>query len=103
MSDSLFFVLVSMPTQARNSSFLLSGRFFRVAAALGLALLAQTAHADGGMWPFHNVPVEQIITAHLHLLFSGMVVEDCWSFRVTRNVDLTLEEEDADAPGSDAG
>ncbi len=42
------------------------------------------------------VPVEQIITAHLHLLFSGMVVEDCWPFRVTRNVDLTLEEEDAD-------
>ncbi|MFO0323458.1 MAG: S46 family peptidase [Burkholderiales bacterium] len=64
MSDSLFFVLVSMPTQARNSSFLLSGRFFRVAAALGLALLAQTAHADGGMWPFHNVPVEQIKQKH---------------------------------------
>ena len=42
------------------------------------------------------VPVEQIISAHLHLLFSGMVVEDCWPFRVTRNVDLTLEEEDAD-------
>jgi polyphosphate kinase len=42
------------------------------------------------------VPVEQIITAHLHLLFSGMVVEDCWPFRVTRNVDLTLEEEEAD-------
>jgi polyphosphate kinase len=42
------------------------------------------------------VSVEQIITAHLHLLFSGMVVEDCWPFRVTRNVDLTLEEEDAD-------
>ncbi len=42
------------------------------------------------------VPVEQIITAHLHQLFSGMVVEDSWPFRVTRNADLTLEEEEAD-------
>lgn len=42
------------------------------------------------------VPVEQIITAHLHQLFSGMVVEESWPFRVTRNADLTLEEEEAD-------
>ena len=42
------------------------------------------------------VPVEQVIAAHLHLLFSGMVVEECAVFRVTRNADLTLEEEEAD-------
>jgi polyphosphate kinase len=42
------------------------------------------------------VPVEQVITAHLHLLFAGMVVEECHAFRVTRNVDLSLEEEEAD-------
>jgi len=42
------------------------------------------------------VPVEQIVTAHLHQLFSGMVVEESWPFRVTRNADLTLEEEEAD-------
>ena len=43
-----------------------------------------------------HVPVEQVIAAHLHLLFSGMVVEECAVFRVTRNADLTLEDEDAD-------
>ena len=42
------------------------------------------------------VPVEQVIAAHLHLLYSGMVVEECATFRVTRNADLTLEEEEAD-------
>lgn len=42
------------------------------------------------------VPVEQVIAAHLHTLFVGMVVEDHTVFRVTRNADLTLEEEEAD-------
>jgi polyphosphate kinase len=42
------------------------------------------------------VPAEQVISAHLHLLFSGMVVEECAVFRVTRNADLTLEDEEAD-------
>ncbi len=42
------------------------------------------------------VPVEQVIAAHLHTLFVGMVVEEHSVFRVTRNVDLTLEEEEAD-------
>ncbi|MEX1106556.1 MAG: polyphosphate kinase 1 [Ilumatobacteraceae bacterium] len=42
------------------------------------------------------VPVEQIIAAHMHQLYSGMVVEECYPFRVSRNADLTLEDEDAD-------
>ena len=42
------------------------------------------------------VPAEQVIAAHLHMLFSGMIVEECAAFRVTRNADLTLEDEDAD-------
>ena len=42
------------------------------------------------------VPVEQIIAAQLHSLFVGMVVEEHAVFRVTRNADLTLEEEEAD-------
>jgi len=42
------------------------------------------------------VPVEQIIAAQLHQLFVGMVVEEHAFFRVTRNADLTLEEEEAD-------
>ncbi len=42
------------------------------------------------------VPLEQVIAAHLDQLFPGMVVEDHFAFRVTRNADLTLEEEEAD-------
>jgi polyphosphate kinase len=42
------------------------------------------------------VPVEQLIAAQLHSLFVGMVVEEHAVFRVTRNVDLTLEDEEAD-------
>jgi len=42
------------------------------------------------------VPLEQVIAAHLDQLFPGMEVEDHFSFRVTRNADLTLEEEEAD-------
>ena len=40
--------------------------------------------------------VEQLIAAQLHTLFVGMVVEEYAIFRVTRNVDLTLEDEEAD-------
>jgi polyphosphate kinase len=42
------------------------------------------------------VPLEQVIAAHLDQLFPGMQVEDHFTFRVTRNADLTLEEEEAD-------
>jgi polyphosphate kinase len=42
------------------------------------------------------VPVEQLIASQLHTLFVGMVVEEHAVFRVTRNADLTLEDEDAD-------
>jgi polyphosphate kinase len=42
------------------------------------------------------VPVEQVIAAHTSELFPGMEVEDSVAFRVTRNADLTVEEEEAD-------
>src|SRR5213082_3422742 len=42
------------------------------------------------------VPLEQVIAAHLDALFTGMRVEAHYPFRVTRNADLTLEEEEAD-------
>src|SRR5213082_3946335 len=42
------------------------------------------------------VPLEQVIGAHLDQLFPGMEVVDDYSFRVTRNADLTLEDEEAD-------
>jgi polyphosphate kinase len=42
------------------------------------------------------VPLEQVIAAFLHELFPGMEIESHHPFRVTRNADLTLEEEEAD-------
>ncbi|MGH9189753.1 MAG: RNA degradosome polyphosphate kinase [Acidimicrobiales bacterium] len=42
------------------------------------------------------VAVEQVIAAHLHLLFPGMEVESHCAFRVTRNADLALAEDEAD-------
>jgi polyphosphate kinase len=42
------------------------------------------------------VPLEQVIAAHLDQLFPGMEIEGHHAFRVTRNADLTLEEEEAD-------
>jgi polyphosphate kinase len=50
------------------------------------------ALADGRRF----VPVEQVIASQLHQMFVGMVVEEHAFFRVTRNADLTLEEEEAD-------
>jgi polyphosphate kinase len=42
------------------------------------------------------VPLEQLIGAHLPMLFPGMEIESQYPFRVTRNADLTLVQEDAD-------
>ena len=43
-----------------------------------------------------SVPIEQVIAAHLDQLFPGMEVAGAWPFRVTRNADLTLDDEEAD-------
>jgi polyphosphate kinase len=40
--------------------------------------------------------LEQVIAAHLGALFPGMEIASHHPFRVTRNADLTLEEEEAD-------
>ena len=42
------------------------------------------------------VPLEQVIAAHLPVLFPGLEVESHFAFRVTRNVDLTPEEDEAE-------
>ncbi|MBV7363321.1 RNA degradosome polyphosphate kinase [Actinomycetaceae bacterium TAE3-ERU4] len=49
---------------------------------------------DGGGATF--VPIEQIISAHLHLLFPGMQILESHIFRLTRNEDVEVEEDDAE-------
>jgi len=42
------------------------------------------------------VPIEQVIAANLDTLFAGMEILEAHLFRVTRNADLALEEDEAD-------
>ena len=66
-------------------------RFARVKVPVG-QLPRFVALPDGERF----VALEQVIAAHLDQLFPGMVVESHHPFRVTRNADLTLEDEDAE-------
>ena len=42
------------------------------------------------------IPVEEVIESNLASLFPGMEIVDAVAFRVTRNADLTVEDEEAD-------
>ncbi|HEV3280551.1 MAG TPA: polyphosphate kinase 1 [Acidimicrobiales bacterium] len=46
---------------------------------------------DGG----HFVPIEQLIAAHLDALFPDMTIVEHHAFRVTRNADVSVEEDEA--------
>jgi len=43
-----------------------------------------------------GVPLEQVIAHNLEALFPGMIIQDYHLFRVTRNADLEVEEDEAD-------
>jgi polyphosphate kinase len=42
------------------------------------------------------IAIEQVIIANLHQLFPGMEIEDYYTFRITRNADLEIEEEESE-------
>ena len=42
------------------------------------------------------IALEEVISAHLEELFPGMIIEDYYAFRLTRNEDLELEEEESE-------
>ena len=42
------------------------------------------------------IPLEQVIIANLSELFPGMEIKDYYTFRLTRNADLELEEEESE-------
>ncbi len=58
--------------------------------------LTDDGNADARRRVQRFVPLEDVIAAHLGQLFPGMDIERHHPFRVTRNADLTLEEEEAD-------
>jgi polyphosphate kinase len=42
------------------------------------------------------IPIEQLIAHNLDTLFPGMDIQECYLFRVTRNADIAVAEDDAD-------
>ncbi len=56
--------------------------------------LRQKHRGKSGIWT--GVPMEQIVTHNLEYLFPGMNILESYAFRVTRNADLSVEEDEAD-------
>jgi polyphosphate kinase len=56
--------------------------------------LRQKYRGNSGVWT--GVPIEQIVTHNLEYLFPGMNILESYAFRLTRNADLSVEEDEAD-------
>jgi len=56
--------------------------------------LRQRHRGKTGVWT--GIPMEQIVTHNLEYLFPGMNILESYAFRVTRNADLSVEEDEAD-------
>ena len=56
--------------------------------------LRQGQRNKPGVWT--GVPIEQIVIHNLEYLFPGMNILESYAFRVTRNADLSVEEDEAD-------
>ena len=70
-------------------------RFIAVDAR-GRPSAPSTQTADPGRGPTSFVPLEDVIAVHLDTLFPGMEVLEHHTFRVTRNEDVEVEEDDAE-------
>ncbi|WP_026099934.1 polyphosphate kinase 1 [Fortiea contorta] len=64
-------------------------RFLPLPPELGVQHNGQPAHWTG-------VPLEQAIAHNLYSLFAGMNIQEYHPFRITRDADLALEEDEAD-------
>lgn len=51
---------------------------------------------DGKPAHWTGVPLEQVTAHNLESLFPGMNIQECHSFRITRDADLEVEEDEAD-------
>ena len=66
--------------------------FARIKVPSNLPRFIETAKGEERRF----IPLEQVITAHIGDLFPGMVILYFYTFRVTRNADLELEEEESE-------
>ncbi|HEY9824565.1 MAG TPA: polyphosphate kinase 1, partial [Stenomitos sp.] len=51
---------------------------------------------ENGVLRWWGVPLEQVITHNLSKLFPGMEIQTSYPFRITRNADFAIEEDEAD-------
>ncbi|CAN5842563.1 polyphosphate kinase 1 [soil metagenome] len=94
------------------------GHPFPLISNLSLSLAVQLRHPSrgtshfvrlkvpttGGRWlrlsesrhAHEFVPIEEIVRNNVHLLFAGMEVESVWAFRVTRNADISRDDEETE-------
>jgi polyphosphate kinase len=66
--------------------------FARVKVPQSLPRFIETQSLSVGKF----IALENVIIANLHQLFPGMEIEDYYTFRLTRNADLELEEEESE-------
>jgi polyphosphate kinase len=50
---------------------------------------------EDGQLPSYYLPIEQLIAQHVDEIFRGLEVVSVYPFRVTRNADITLDQEEA--------
>jgi polyphosphate kinase len=80
-SEEEFFARVKVPS--------VLPRFLPIPPELAISGTGETAHWTG-------VPLEQAIAHNLEFLFPGMNIQEYHPFRITRDADLALEEDEAD-------
>ncbi|MGQ4649181.1 polyphosphate kinase 1 [Lyngbya aestuarii] len=51
---------------------------------------------NGGLSIWTGIPIEQVIAHHLEFLFPGMDIQEYHVFRITRDADLEVQEDEAD-------
>lgn len=90
-----FAILVKKPTGEKN--------FARVKVPTNLPRLLRIDNIvkskpknGNGASPIKFIWIEDIIEANLHLLFSGLEVVEAYRFRITRDTDLEIQEDEAD-------
>jgi polyphosphate kinase len=62
--------------------------------SLPIDLQVNSSQTHAPIWT--GIPLEQLIAHNLESLFPGMNIQDCYTFRVTRNADISVDEDDAD-------
>ncbi len=71
-------------------------RFARVKVPTVIPRLVQLPNGDAAARHFRFVWLEDLIGENLHLLFPGMNVKEAYAFRITRNADIEIQEDEAE-------